>query len=648
MSSPTTDQPFRQETEYFMCGIAGESGVGNSPECHSEAMLEVRRMVASLHHRGPDGNGFRTGEGAVLGASRLAIVDVAGGNQPISTPDGRYHIVYNGECYNADELRGELQARGADFRTHADTEVVLWNHIVHGPDGLHRLNGMFAFAIWDSQQRELFVARDRVGIKPLFYWQNGRRLVFSSTLNAIQARTDFEGTIDNESIELYLATKFILAPRTIFREIRKLPAGHWLRWKQGEVLVRQWWDFPLENQHSLVIDHAKAESHVEELLRTASRCRLMGERPVGLCLSGGIDSGLIAAGLRNDNVRTYSLGFDDSRFDESAAAAHVADHLGLAHRRLLCQPNAIEDLRETTQHYGEPVGDSSAIALFNLARQMSQHVTVAISGTGGDELFGGYQRYVAARLARMTRYLPGLGGVAGLLGRDESKRGWRKQLGRFARAASVSPLECYLRLLCPTDHRVLATMRQPDFAASLGGFSPTDVFRDHFDRARGHSLLTRLMYLDAKTVLVDDYLVKDDRMTMAHSLEGRVPFLDHRLIDYAYRLPDAMKIGVLETKRLLRSVARRQLPRKIASSPKQGFDLPLAETLRGPLSAVVNVLLLSSQARITDYVRPAVIQRIIADHSSGTADHSRLVWSLLVLELWMQEFQRPTLSDASP
>lgn len=593
-------------------------------------------MIAAMRHRGPDDEGYRDDEHSALGMCRLAIIDVAGGRQPISTPDGRYHIVYNGECYDTAKLRRELEGRGCVFRTKTDTEVVLFAYAELGAEGLSRLNGMFAFAIWDSVERELFFARDRLGIKPLFYWDRQDSIVFSSTIGGICARGDFDRQLSSEGIELYLSTKYIPAPRTILQHVRKVPPGYWGRWRDGRLKLQQWWDVPLPRNGPLDIGEAQAVERTTSLLEDAARIRLVSERPVGLCLSGGIDSGLLAATLADAQLHTFSLGFEERDFDESHVAEQVARHVGLPHHVLMCNMDAERDFPAVVEHYDEPVSDSSGVALYNLSRLVAEHVTVALSGTGGDELFGGYLRYVGSRLARVVQYLPGLSLIPHLMGRDESKIGWRGRIARFAITGSVAPIRAYQRFLAPAPPDLSDRLRRPEFRARLGGFSASNVFREYFDKAHGCSLLTRIMYTDIKTTMVDDYLVKEDRMTMAHSIEGRVPFLDHRLVALAYSLPDRLKIRGFSTKRLLRRVARERLPAIVANAPKQGFEIPQVQWLRGPLAPLVRETLLAPDARIFEFVEPTVVHQIANDHLTDRANHSRILWALLTLETWLR------------
>jgi len=627
-----------------MCGIAGEVRSTRHPD-DGGARDAIAAMVTSMRHRGPDGEGFFVDDAAVLGMCRLAIIDVAGGEQPIATADGRYQIVYNGECYGVDPLRRELAARGHRFRTRTDTEVVLHAVVEHGVAGLDRLNGMFAFAIWDRRERELLLVRDRLGVKPLFYWQDGERLVFSSTLAGIADRRDFAGTLDPEAIELYLSHRFVTAPHTMYRQIRKLPAGHVARWRDGRLSVEPWWDVPLGAPRRISLDEAAEE--VDALLGDAARTRLVSERPVGLCLSGGVDSGLLAHALRAERTETFSLGFDDAEYDEAPVAARVAGALGLPHHVLHAELDAERDLDAVLAHYDEPVADPSGVALYELSRLVSQHVTVVLSGTGGDELFGGYRRVLAGLLARGTQHLPALRLLPRWLGRDESKLGWRGQLARLAAAAGVPPLETYRRLLAPTTPARGRDLRRPELVRALDGFTAASVFERHLARAGDASLLSRLLYTDLKTVLADDYLVKEDRMTMAHSVEGRVPFLDYRLVELAFSLPDDHKIRGLTGKVLLRRLAGAHLPREVATAPKQGFEIPVARWLRGALAPRVRALL-ARDARIHEVVDPAAVADAVRAHLDGRADHGRLLWTLLTLEAWLARSRHAPVAATSP
>ncbi|MBN1256782.1 MAG: asparagine synthase (glutamine-hydrolyzing) [Planctomycetes bacterium] len=636
----------KKEEEALMCGIAG---IINHHQPEPEPA--VAGMVKVMRHRGPDDEGFFSDERACLGMCRLAIRDLSGGKQPMSTPDGRYHLVYNGECYGIAGLRQQLEDKGASFRTRSDTEVVLQAYAHLGPEGLNSLNGMFAFAIWDSQEQELFLARDRMGIKPLCYSFSKERFLFASTLNGLQAHPDFHGSIDPEAVELYLSTGFIPAPYTIFKEARKLPPGHWARIGKGGMEIRRWWEFPLPRGEERLTDAEEACDRIAGIIKEAATIRLESDRPVGLCLSGGIDSGLLASALQDSGTEAFTVGFAEKGYDESGMAARVTKHLEMKHHILSdCHISVEEDFDKVLEHYDEPNNDSSAMAVYNLARLLHQHVVVELNGLGGDEAFGGYLRYIGGRWAPYARYLPGLGLLPGILGPDEIKSSWKSRLARFGEAVGEAgkalsslhlpgelwPLACYLQMLNPSEATIDRRLRRPEFLRQLGGFRAIHAFAPHFQESAGCSLLTRLNHLDCKTVLPGDYLVKEDRMTMAHSVEGRVPLLDHRIIKLGFSLSDPLRIKGLRTKRMLRLLASKQLPEGVADAPKHGFSIPEAAWLRGPLAGKLQESLFENHARVYEYVAAATVKQVLREHLDGRANHSRLLWTLFSLETWLR------------
>jgi len=589
-------------------------------------------MLAALHARGPDDVDVHLDSHAALGVRRLAIVDVAEGRQPMSTADGRFTIAYNGECYAVGALRDSLVARGVEFRTRSDTEVVLYAYAQWGPAAFDRLDGMFALAIWDARRGEMLLARDRFGIKPLYYMPGDDRLLFASTAAALAARDDVDRRIDPNAVELYLSSKFIPAPYSIYRSIRKLPAGFWAQWRGGRLQLQRWWDLPIDAGASSALSRRAALHEVDQRLSDAIRVQSIAERPVGLCLSGGIDSGLLAAHLRGLRVPTFSIGAVEAEFDESPAARAMARRFGLESHVVALPTQPLALLDDVVAALDEPLGDPSCAALMELSRVMSRRVTVALSGTGGDELFGGYRRYVAARLAWLAARIPRLAsGPARWLSRRH-RDAWE----RFAGAAKGGPLACYLQLIQPTTAELAGRLRNPEFSRAVDvRFS--ELAADWFDRPTGRSLLTRLSYVDIKTMLPDGYLAKEDRMMMAHSLEGRFPMLDHRLAEFAFAMPDRFKQQGLRTKRLLRRLAaRRGLPAGVVRGRKRGFEVPLSAWLRGPLADRMRDTLLPREAVIKQYCRAEVVNAVVGEHLAGQAEHGRLLWCLLIFESWMR------------
>ncbi|MCO6453690.1 MAG: asparagine synthase (glutamine-hydrolyzing) [Pirellulaceae bacterium] len=618
-----------------MCGIAGIirwDGAGNDAVPNKAV---VQDMLGAMRSRGPDEVGVFHDARATLGCCRLAVVDLSTGSQPQRTPDGRYTIVYNGECYELRQLREQLLAVGMCFRTRSDTEVVLHAFARWGPACLDRLNGMFALAIWDHHQQQLFLARDRFGIKPLYYADLGDRFLFGSTLDALIACPWFSRDIDAAAVQLYLATRFIPAPRTIYRQARKLPAGHCAIVRDGHFQASEWWDWPLESPTSPTRPLSAVLAQVDDALRQATKACLVAERPMGLCLSGGIDSGLLASYLPAESAETFCLGFPADPCDETSAAQRTARHLNLPLTRVACDDHPDELLDGVVGAMDEPMADSSALALLSLCRAISRRVTVVLSGSGGDELFGGYRRHAAILLADRWGRIPGFWDLA--LGASALAAG-RQRLAarRFTSCRASDPLSGFLRWIAPTTPELLARLRTPEYSRDAGADLLREVFEPHFARTAGLPLVHRLAYLETKTVLTDAYLVKEDRMAMACSLEGRFPLLDQRVAELAWRLPPGYKLRGLRTKWLLRRLASRRLPAATARGAKRGFEVPLADWLRGPWMPRLYDQLLVPTAAIGAYCRPDALRQLVAQHQAGV-DHSRLLYGLLLLELWLSE-----------
>jgi asparagine synthase (glutamine-hydrolysing) len=621
-----------------MSGIAGEICV----ECAGEAAWHERRrqlerMLRPMETRGPDAVAHFQDRQATIGVRRLAMVDVLRGTQPWSTADGRYTIAYNGTCFELNELRHTLQQQGICFRTHSDAEVVLEVYAKWGVPGLERLNGMFAFAIWDAWQGDLFLARDRLGIKPLYYMQDDQRILFASTVQALSARDDLTCEIDGNALELLLSSQGIPAPYSIYRSIRKLPAGFWARWRAGRFQVQRWWDLPVEAETDHAITERAALELLDTLLERTTRHQIAEERPTGLCLSGGVDSGLLASGLRGEPVPTFSLGNAvpsqaDGRWDESPLACRVARRFGLHSYVVRLPADPLSLWQEVVAALDEPLIDTTCLSLHALGRGLVPHVTVALSGTGGDELFGGYARYLAARWAAWSQLLPSWQ-------RLDQRCGWTASgspAARLLEALRLGPLGCHLRLLNPTSAPLTGDLRQPEFAQGVD-VSFAELAAECFARPRQRGQLTKLSYVDIKLLLADGVLGREDRMLMAHSLEGRFPFLDHRLVEFAFRLPDRLKLRNLETKRLLRRLAlRRGVPTTVVQRRQQRFEIPLSNWLRGPLAEPLKDHLLPRQAWVKTFLQPHTINRLVQEHSTATHDHGRLLWSLLLLESWHQ------------
>ncbi|HEV2058469.1 MAG TPA: asparagine synthase (glutamine-hydrolyzing), partial [Solirubrobacteraceae bacterium] len=575
-----------------MCGICGLAALDGAAV--DAAPLDA--MSAALVHRGPDDAGSFVDGPVALAARRLSIIDLAGGHQPIASEDGRVHAVQNGEILNHAALRSELQRGGHRFATRCDTEVLVHLYEEHGQDMLSRLRGMFAIAIWDAAERRLLLARDRFGIKPLYWRQDGAVLSFASELKALRGMPGFRGTLDPDAVEAYFAFNSIPSPMTIYRDVRKLEPGTLLSWSPGSpVALRRWCrPSPVAAGEVRGEDERELAAELGDRLRDSVRAHLVSDVPVGVWLSGGVDSGLLAALAAQESgerLRTFSIGFEERSFDELDRARKVAARLGSDHHEAILGPQSAALLPQIAAAFDEPYADSSALPADAVSRLTAQHVKVALSGEGGDELFGGYQTYaadlLAPRLARVARH------ARPLIERipSSSRRvSLDYKARRFVRAAGLPPLERHhgwKEILAPgVRARLLAPLHDGRAPAD-----PVDMLRRRYAETAGAEPLARLQDVDLAPYLADDLLTKTDRMSMAHSLEVRVPFLDPHVAELALALPTAAKVRFLAKKRLLRSVASTLLPREVARGAKRGFSIPMAAWLRGPLLPMARDLL---------------------------------------------------------
>src|SRR4249919_521602 len=568
-------------------------------------------MSDLLVHRGPDSHGEHVDDGVALAARRLSIIDLEHGDQPIANEDGSCVVVQNGEIYNYPELRAELERTGHRFRSHGDTEVLAHLYEEYELDFARRLRGMFAVAIWDAPRRRLVLARDRYGIKPLYYRSNGDALEFASELRALP-----RGEIDLDALEAFLAFNSIPAPLTIFRDARKLPPGHLLVQEEGEVRLERY-ARPAPASAETLRDDDEAEL-IEELrarLRDSVRAHLVSDVPVGVLLSGGIDSAALAALAAQESaepLRTFSIGFEERSFDELADARLVAERYGTHHRELVLKPDAALLLPALADAFDEPFADSSALPTYLVSQLAAEDVKVALSGEGGDELFGGYYTYAADLLAARVGRLARLAGpLVERLPSSTSRASFDYKAKRFVRAAHLPPLE---------RHHAWKEIFSPEARAELtgrdNGFDPVDLYRERFAETEDAELLARLQDVDLGLYLVDDLLVKTDRASMAHSLEVRVPFLDPLVAGFALQLPDRRKVRGLRKKVLLRKAIEPLLPRKIVHGRKRGFSIPAAAWLRGELEPFARETLSGDTLRRQGFFRPEAVHRVLDAHVS--------------------------------
>jgi asparagine synthase (glutamine-hydrolysing) len=604
-----------------ICGIAMARGAA-SPD-------QLAAMSGMLVHRGPDSDGTFVDGPVGLAARRLAIIDLDTGDQPIANEDGRITVVQNGELYNYRELRRELEHAGHRFSTSGDTEVLVHLYEEHGDRFVEKLRGMFAVALWDSERSRLVLARDRYGIKPLYYRESDVQLTFASELRAFP-----RGEIDFDALEAFLAFNFVPSPLTIFRDVRKLPPGHVLVWEDGRSELNQY-ARPAPTPASKVRDDDEAEL-VEELrarLRDSVRAHLVSDVPVGVLLSGGIDSSVLAALAAeelSEPLRTFSIGFEERSFDELGDARLVAERYGTQHRELVLRPDAALLLPALADAFDEPFADSSALPTYLVSQLAAEDVKVALSGEGGDELFGGYYTYAADLLAQRTAWAaPLLRPFVERLPASTAKASFDYKAKRFVRAAHLPPLE---------RHHGWKEIFSPDARDALTGrasdFDPVDLLRARFAQTEGAELLARLQDVDLGIYLVDDLLVKTDRASMAHSLEARVPFLDPVVTNFALALPSRHKVRGLRKKVLLRKATAPLVPPELLRRRKRGFSIPAAAWLRGKLEPFARETLSPQALRRQGFFQPEAVTRLIDDHVAGREDLSRQLWGLLAFTLW--------------
>ena len=615
-----------------MCGFAAY----HHPELRTPERDWLQRAAAAIRHRGPDDEGVLAEPGAGLAFRRLSIVDVAGGHQPLANEDGTVWIAYNGEIYNHAELRRELEAAGHRYRTASDTETLVHAYEQWGPAFLRRLHGMFALAIWDRPRRRLFVARDHVGIKPLYWTRAEGAFVCASEIKALFAFPGVRREADPESVVQHLTLRYAAAPRTLFAGIHKLPPGHSLTIEGGEAKLERWWRARYEPKQTLGAEEALAE--VERRLTESVKSHLMSEVPLGALLSGGVDSSLVVAlmsRLGSRAVKTFSVGFEaPGPYSELPFARRVSEHCGTDHHELLVTAgDLVRELPELVWHQDEPMSEPAAIPTYMVSRLARDSVTVVLTGEGGDELFAGYPKYAVDPLARRLAALPGplrkllLGGVV-----DRLPFRFRKLqvVGRSARFRSEPErlAAWFAGFVGREREQLLGPLLRPHAAA---GVAP---FREALADTPARTGLDRMLDVDLRVWLADDLLVKMDKMSMAASVEARVPLLDLPLIEWAMTLTEDHKVRGLEGKVLLKRLARKLLPVEVVDRPKVGFTVPLSPWFRGPLRELLADTLLSPQCLERGWYEPAAVRSALDDHLSGRRDRARELWTLLTLELW--------------
>ena len=628
-----------------MCGICGIFNIYSRGRAPREM---VQDMCSALRHRGPDDQGVYAAGPVSIGMSRLSIIDLAGGHQPIHNEDRSIWIVYNGETYNSPELRERLERRHS-FYTQSDTEVLVHAYEEWGEDMLSKLRGMFAFAIYDRRRRSLLLARDRLGIKPLYYALAGDWLVFGSEIKALLQVPWLERRLDSEALHAYLSFNYIPAPMSIFASVRKLPPGHLLRCRRGEMRIAKYWD--LDCTPWYVDDEEACARRLRAVLADSVRAHLLSDVPVGVLLSGGIESSAVtalAATEGSGRLKTFSVGFEEKSLNELEAARLVAQAYGTDHHEEIVKPDAAALIEHIVDHFDEPFADASALPTFLVSQMAAREVKVVLSGDGGDETFAGCMTYTADALAEAYQRIPGplrrriIEPLVARMPVSDEKISLDYMAKRFVAGAHLPPLERHHSWKVIFGEQDKRRLYSRDWLAAADLEDPIEILAGLYHSLDGHNFITKLQYVDTKTYLPDDILTKVDRVSMAHSLETRPPLLDHHVVEYAASLPARMKLRGLKRKLILKRAVRDLLPASLLRRRKHGFSVPLAAWLRRDLRPLMLDALCGEGVRRCGLFDPKEVRRLIEEHVSGRRDLSRNLWGLLMFMVWHHKYmERP-------
>ena len=638
-----------------MCGICGIALSSRSGADVQRSTIERMRDV--MTHRGPDGAGVFLQGRIGLGHRRLSIVDPKAGQQPMASDDGAIQIVYNGEVYNHPEISRRLEADGHHYHTHCDTESVLKLYEQHGAQCPEHLRGMFAFAIWDAKRDTLFIARDRFGVKPLYYavTEDGS-LYFGSEIKSILASGAIAGTFDQTSLPEYLSSHSTFGVATMFGGVRRLEPGHTLTWRDGEITIEQYWDLSFRHEGEDRRDEAQIVAEYDAMFREAVRMRLMADVPLGTFLSGGIDSAAITAvmaSLIDEPVRTFSVAFAERDANELEYARMVAKKFRTEHREVVVSPAEFWDaLPQMIWQEDEPIAHPSSIPLYFVSRLAAEHVKVVLTGEGSDEVLGGYNRYRVTMYnmrfgSAYERMVPrgGRSLVRGAIGALPHSSRIRQKLERTFLTLPADITALYMDNFAVFSRQRLAELWSPATRRTLGELSPYATAERYYAESDALTLLNKLLYVDTKTYL-HELLMKQDQMSMAASIESRVPFLDHTLVEFAARMPERMKVRGMTTKYVLRKIMTGVLPPDILTRRKMGFPVPVGAWLRGPYRHVLDEFVLGPRALARELFDESALRRLVASHSSGDVNHAERLWSLINLEMWQRmQFDGEPMDD---
>lgn len=624
-----------------MCGICG---IVSHNEAHPVDEGMLIKMNDTIVHRGPDDAGHFHDGRAGIAMRRLSIIDLSTGHQPMTNEDKTVWIVFNGEIYNYQEIRQDLVQKGHTFVTKSDTEAIVHAYEEYGADCVHRLNGMFAFAIWDSVKERFFLARDRVGIKPMYYHFSKRNLIFGSELKAVLAHPDTPREINFSALDQFLTLEYIPSPNTIFKDIHKLPPGHWMMLENGRLTIKQYWNVePMDVPNS---DQACVEK-LTELIRDAVKIRMIADVPLGAFLSGGIDSSTIVSfmsELSSQPVKTFSIGFGNRTYNELPFARQVAQKYGTDHYEEFLEADIADMAMRLVSHFDEPFGDFSIFPTYLVSEVARRFVTVTLSGDGGDEIFGGYDTYVAQNMdqrfyGRLPQWMrqKTMPYLLDLVPPQPAKKGLINKAKRFVEGAAMPSAWQHTRWMMFMNQQDKGMLYKPGVREAINGDSPGALIERYFDEVSQQNRLAQQQYVDVKTYMVDNILVKVDRMSMAASLEARVPLLDHRIVEFALNLPPHLKLNGGETKAILRRVMDGRLPESILKKPKEGFSIPLKHWMREDLRPLMTDLLSADTVRRRGYFDPNTVSRWVQEHLDQKANHSHRLWTLMVFELWHQQ-----------